>query len=35
MAYIDIQDFDINQVHVFAKTTGTKERICIGYGPTM
>jgi hypothetical protein len=35
MAYIDIQDFDINQVHVFAKTTGTKERICIGHGPTM
>jgi hypothetical protein len=33
--FIDLNQFDKNQLHVFAKIQGTRERICITYGPTM
>lgn len=33
--YIDYKDFDKNQLHIFAKIIGSREKISITYGPQM
>ena len=33
--FIDLDNFDPKELHVFAKIVGNREKICITYGPTM
>ena len=33
--YMDYNNFDINELRIFPKIVGTREKICIAHGPTM